>query len=31
MSHLGRPKDTVEDKYRLTPAAKELEKLMEDR
>ncbi len=28
MSHLGRPKDTVEDKYRLTPAAKELEKLI---
>jgi len=27
MSHLGRPKDAVEEKYRLTPAAKELEKL----
>ena len=28
MSHLGRPKDAVEEKYRLTPAAKELEKLI---
>lgn len=28
MSHLGRPKDTVDEKYRLTPAAKELEKLI---
>ncbi len=28
MSHLGRPKGTVEEKYRLTPAAKELEKLI---
>ena len=28
MSHLGRPKDAVEEKYRLTPAAKELEKLL---
>jgi len=27
MSHLGRPKDAAEEKYRLTPAAKELEKL----
>src|SRR4030043_2151200 len=27
MSHLGRPKDKVEEKYRLTPAARELEKL----
>lgn len=27
MSHLGRPKGAVEEKYRLTPAAKELEKL----
>ena len=27
MSHLGRPKDAIEEKYRLTPAAKELEKL----
>ncbi len=28
MSHLGRPKGKVVDKYRLTPAAKELEKLI---
>lgn len=28
ISHLGRPKDVVEDKYRLTPAAKELERLI---
>ena len=28
MSHLGRPKEAAEDKYRLTPAAKELEKLI---
>jgi len=28
MSHLGRPKDTVDEKYRLTPAAAELEKLI---
>jgi 3-phosphoglycerate kinase len=28
MSHLGRPKGVVEEKYRLTPAAKELEKLI---
>jgi len=28
MSHLGRPKGIVEEKYRLTPAAKELEKLI---
>jgi len=28
MSHLGRPKGEVVDKYRLTPAAKELEKLL---
>ncbi|MCL4415569.1 MAG: phosphoglycerate kinase [Actinobacteria bacterium] len=28
MSHLGRPKDAVEEKYRLTPAAKELEELI---
>lgn len=28
MSHLGRPKEGVEEKYRLTPAAKELEKLI---
>ncbi len=28
MSHLGRPKDIVDEKYRLTPAAKELEKLI---
>jgi 3-phosphoglycerate kinase len=28
MSHLGRPKDAVDEKYRLTPAAKELEKLI---
>jgi 3-phosphoglycerate kinase len=28
MSHLGRPKGAVEEKYRLTPAAKELEKLI---
>ncbi|MBN1299421.1 MAG: phosphoglycerate kinase [Actinobacteria bacterium] len=28
MSHLGRPKDAVDEKYRLTPAAKELEKIM---
>jgi len=28
MSHLGRPKDMVDGKYRLTPAAKELEKLI---
>jgi len=28
MSHLGRPKGEVIDKYRLTPAAKELEKLI---
>ncbi|MHB8276768.1 MAG: phosphoglycerate kinase [Candidatus Humimicrobiaceae bacterium] len=28
MSHLGRPKGEVVDKYRLTPAAKELEKLI---
>ncbi len=28
MSHLGRPKDAVEEKYRLTPAARELEKLI---
>lgn len=28
MSHLGRPKDAVEEKYRLTPAAKELGKLI---
>jgi len=27
MSHLGRPKDAVDEKYRLTPAAAELEKL----
>ncbi|MHB1442513.1 MAG: phosphoglycerate kinase, partial [Candidatus Humimicrobiaceae bacterium] len=28
MSHLGRPKGEVVDRYRLTPAAKELEKLI---
>jgi 3-phosphoglycerate kinase len=28
MSHLGRPKGAVEEKYRLTPAARELEKLI---
>ncbi len=28
MAHLGRPKGEVVDKYRLTPAAKELEKLI---
>jgi 3-phosphoglycerate kinase len=28
MSHLGRPKDIVDEKYRLTPAAKELGKLL---
>ena len=28
MSHLGRPKGDVEEKYRLTPAARELEKLI---
>src|SRR5665647_3123318 len=28
MSHLGRPKDAVDEKYRLTQAAKELEKLI---
>jgi 3-phosphoglycerate kinase len=28
MSHLGRPKDVVDEKYRLTPAAKELGKLL---
>ncbi|MCX6384515.1 MAG: phosphoglycerate kinase [Actinobacteria bacterium] len=28
MSHLGRPKGEAVDKYRLTPAAKELEKLI---
>ncbi len=28
MSHLGRPKGEVEEKYRLTPAANELEKLI---
>lgn len=28
MSHLGRPKGAVEEKYRLTPTAKELEKLI---
>jgi len=28
MSHLGRPKDAVEEKYRLTPAARELENLI---
>jgi phosphoglycerate kinase len=28
MSHLGRPKGTVDEKYRLTPAARELEKLI---
>jgi 3-phosphoglycerate kinase len=28
MSHLGRPKGAAEEKYRLTPAAKELEKLI---
>jgi 3-phosphoglycerate kinase len=28
MSHLGRPKGAVEEKYMLTPAAKELEKLI---
>ena len=28
MSHLGRPKGEVVEKYRLTPAAKELEKLL---
>jgi len=28
MSHLGRPKDAVDEKYRLTPAAKELGKLI---
>jgi len=28
MSHLGRPKGEVVEKYRLTPAAKELEKLI---
>ena len=28
MSHLGRPKGAVEEKYRLTTAAKELEKLI---
>ncbi len=28
MSHLGRPKGAVEEKYRLTPAVKELEKLI---
>ena len=28
MSHLGRPKDMVDEKYRLTPAAIELEKLI---
>ncbi|MDD3520355.1 MAG: phosphoglycerate kinase, partial [Actinomycetota bacterium] len=28
MAHLGRPKGDVVDKYRLTPAAKELEKLL---
>lgn len=28
MSHLGRPKGEIIDKYRLTPAAKELEKLI---
>ena len=28
MSHLGRPKDIVDEKYRLTPAVKELGKLL---
>ncbi|MDD5660098.1 MAG: phosphoglycerate kinase [Actinomycetota bacterium] len=28
MSHLGRPKGEIVDKYRLTPAAKELERLI---
>ncbi len=28
MSHLGRPKDAPDDKFRLDPAAKELEKLI---
>ncbi|MCL5072968.1 MAG: phosphoglycerate kinase [Actinobacteria bacterium] len=28
MSHLGRPKGIVEEKYRLTPTARELEKLI---
>ena len=28
MSHLGRPKGEVDEKYRLTPAAKVLEKLL---
>ena len=28
MSHLGRPKGKVEEKFRLTPAARELEKLL---
>jgi len=28
MSHLGRPKEAVEEKYRLTPPARELEKLI---
>ena len=28
MSHLGRPKEAAEDKFRLTPAARELEKLI---
>src|SRR4030066_707189 len=28
MSHLGRPKGAAEEKYRLTPAARELEKLI---
>lgn len=29
MSHLGRPKGSVDEKYRLTPAARELEKLID--
>ena len=29
MSHLGRPKGEVVEKYRLTPVAKELEKLLD--
>ncbi|MBC7334587.1 MAG: phosphoglycerate kinase, partial [Actinobacteria bacterium] len=28
MSHLGRPKGQVEDRFRLNPAARELEKLI---
>jgi len=28
MSHLGRPKGKIEEKFRLTPAARELEKLL---